>query len=156
MLPKFRLRYLLIGLLVLLWWWLRRQEGMQERPAQTKPLEIEVPPEAPSAPAAARYEAVIEGEPQPERPEPAEPEPDDLKRIEGIGPKIASVLNEAGIESFEQLAALSAGQIREVLSARSIWVAHPDTWPEQASLAADGDWDGLEALKGQLKGGRRI
>ena len=31
----------------------------------------------------------------------------------------------------------------------------PSTWPEQASLAAAGEWDALQALQDELKGGRR-
>jgi len=129
-----------------LWYWMRSGQEEEEAP---KPA-AEAGPPTPVSP--------VEAEPpKAEAPQPEKAAaPDDLKVVEGIGPKIASVLHEAGIESFEKLAALSAKQIREVLSARSIWVARPDTWPEQASLAADGDWDGLEALKEQLKGGRRI
>jgi len=35
-------------------------------------------------------------------------------------------------------------------------LAKPTTWPEQASLAATGDWEALEALQNELKGGRRV
>ncbi len=163
MFRKFRLRYLLIGLLILLWWWFRRREETNRRPAQMEAVEIEVPPEVPegltpSAPAPAQTEEAATEEPHPEAPEPrvSKPEPDDLRRIEGIGPKIAGVLLEAGIHSYAQLAAMSAEQIREVLTAGGVRVAKPDTWPEQASLAANEDWQGLEALQGQLKGGRRV
>ncbi len=85
--------------------------------------------------------------------------PDNLKKIEGIGPKIASVLNAAGILTFAQLAATSAGRIREILAAedpRLARLADPTTWAEQAQLAAAGKWDDLAALQDALKGGRRV
>lgn len=82
-------------------------------------------------------------------------EPDDLQAIEGIGPKIAGVLQEAGITTFAQLAQGDVGRLREILTEAGISrISDPSTWPEQAKLAADGDWEGLEALQDRLKGGR--
>jgi predicted flap endonuclease-1-like 5' DNA nuclease len=82
--------------------------------------------------------------------------PDDLKRIEGIGPKISGVLQEAGITTFAQLAGADVGRLRQILREAGVRVANPTTWPEQAGLAAVGQWDGLEALQATLKGGRRV
>jgi hypothetical protein len=87
-----------------------------------------------------------------------EVEPDDLKVIEGIGPKIASVLQDAGIQTFPALAALDPQRIEEILAAESAnlsRLANPATWPEQARLAAAGRWQELEKLQDELKGGRR-
>lgn len=89
---------------------------------------------------------------------PAEAAPatsDDLKRIEGIGPKIEGVLNAAGITTFAQLAATDIARLREILQAAGVRIGYPDTWPEQAALAAAGKWDELKALQDQLQGGRR-
>ncbi len=84
------------------------------------------------------------------------PEPDDLKRIEGIGPKIEQILHEAGIKTYAQLAATSVSELERIVRQEAgIRVAYPDTWPEQAKLAAAGDWTGLEKLQDELKGGRR-
>lgn len=82
---------------------------------------------------------------------------DDLTKVEGIGPKIAEVLAAAGIVSFEQLAGTSVERLREILAAAGGRFAQhvPDTWPEQAALAAQGDWDALKTLQGELDGGRR-
>ena len=80
---------------------------------------------------------------------------DDLIRLEGIGPKVAKVLNEAGITSFEDLAKANAVEVQKVLSAAGMQMLNPEGWIEQATLAAKGDWVGLEKLQGELKGGRR-
>lgn len=82
--------------------------------------------------------------------------PDDLKIIEGIGPKIAGLLNDAGISTFAQLAAANVADLRLLLEKANLQhIADPGTWPEQAALAARGDVQGLAALQDSLKGGRQ-
>lgn len=82
--------------------------------------------------------------------------PDDLKIVEGIGPKIEGILHDAGIKTFAQLASASVTQLEKIVREDAgIRVAFPDTWPEQAQLAANGKWDELEQLQDDLKGGRR-
>lgn len=83
------------------------------------------------------------------------PEPEDLSRIEGIGPKIDSVLKDAGISTYSQLAETEVSQLQVILKKASLSRFNPETWPEQASLAAKNDWDGLTALQKELQGGRR-
>ncbi|HEU5102095.1 MAG TPA: helix-hairpin-helix domain-containing protein [Roseiflexaceae bacterium] len=81
---------------------------------------------------------------------------DNLELIEGIGPKIAAVLNAAGIVTFADLAATDVDRLSEILQQESnLRLADPGTWPEQAALAAAGKWDEFEALTEKLKGGRR-
>ena len=80
---------------------------------------------------------------------------DDLVRIEGIGPKVAKVLNEAGITTFAALASADPQDIQRVLNEAGMQMMNPEGWIEQASLAARGDWEGLERLQGKLKGGRK-
>jgi predicted flap endonuclease-1-like 5' DNA nuclease len=82
-------------------------------------------------------------------------EQDDLTAVEGIGPKIASVLQAAGITTFAQLAAADIAHLDEILEAANLRLASPETWPQQAKLAADGDWDALKELQDRLKGGRQ-
>jgi predicted flap endonuclease-1-like 5' DNA nuclease len=85
-------------------------------------------------------------------------EADDLKVIEGVGPKISQVLQEAGVSTFAQLAATDADELQAILSAadpRLGRLADPGTWPDQAALAAKGDWEALKDLQGELRGGRR-
>lgn len=83
-------------------------------------------------------------------------DPDNLKRIEGIGPKIESILNDAGILTFQQLAAAEVTLLQEILSAAGerYRLADPGSWPRQAGLAAAEKWDELSQLQDELKGGR--
>ncbi|NJN98127.1 MAG: DUF4332 domain-containing protein, partial [Anaerolineales bacterium] len=84
-------------------------------------------------------------------------QPDDLKVIEGIGPKIAGLLNAAGITTFAQLAETEVSRLDQLLvDANLRRLADPGTWPEQAKLAAAGDWDAFKKLTDELKGGRRV
>ncbi|AZQ43277.1 50S ribosomal protein L21 [Nonlabens ponticola] len=77
---------------------------------------------------------------------------DDLKKIEGIGPKIASTLADAGMGTFAELAKADPAKISEIIAdVRGNHV--PDTWPQQAQLAADGKWDELKELQDRLDGG---
>ena len=81
---------------------------------------------------------------------------DDLKMIEGVGPKIAEILHAAGINTFADLAAANPEAIREILNAQGprYKVHDPETWPKQAQLAADGKMEELQVLKDSLKGGK--
>ncbi len=88
---------------------------------------------------------------------PAAPvEPDDLKKVEGIGPKIEGLLNAAGIQTWAQLAGAEVSRLQSVLddAGPRYRVHDPATWPRQAGLAADGKWEELEELQDRLKGGR--
>lgn len=80
----------------------------------------------------------------------------DLKAIEGIGPKIASLLSGAGIDTWDALAATPVEQIQEILdgAGERFKLADPLTWPAQAALAANGEWEELKALQDRLLGGR--
>lgn len=82
---------------------------------------------------------------------------DDLKKIEGIGPKIEQLLQAKGVETFAALAKAKPALLKEVLAeAGSRFKMHdPTTWPEQAALAAKGDTKALTALQEKLKGGKR-
>jgi len=82
---------------------------------------------------------------------------DDLKKIEGIGPKIASILVEAGYDTFAKLAKEDPNKIREILlekGGKRYSIHNPDTWPEQAKLAAANKWDELKKWQDELNGGR--
>ncbi|MGA0258480.1 MAG: helix-hairpin-helix domain-containing protein, partial [Saprospiraceae bacterium] len=81
---------------------------------------------------------------------------DDFKKIEGIGPKTAEHLANAGLTSFKELSEASVDQLKEILEAAGprYKIHDPTTWPEQAAIAADGDWDKLKELQDKLNGGK--
>lgn len=83
---------------------------------------------------------------------------DDLRVVEGIGPKMAEILNEAGIITFKQLATTKVAALREILAtAGPRYNGHnPSTWARQAKLAAAGRMDELKTLKAELKGGKVV
>lgn len=83
------------------------------------------------------------------------PEPDDLKQIEGIGPKIAGILADAGITTFGQLADTDPATLDKIVREDAgIRIANPASWPQQAALAAAGEWDGLAEMQNRLVAGR--
>jgi formate hydrogenlyase subunit 6/NADH:ubiquinone oxidoreductase subunit I len=113
-----------------------RAAGQTETPAEAAPAT------GPSQPAAA----------------PAATGPDDLTKVEGIGPKISQLLQQAGITTFAQLATTEVARIAQILEAAGprYRLADPGSWPEQAKLAAAGQWAELEALQQKLDKGRRV
>lgn len=86
---------------------------------------------------------------------PGAPERDDLKRIEGIGPKVAELLHSSGFTTFARLAEADVEHLRRILKEAGLAMMNPASWPEQARLAADGAWEKLERLQSELKGGRK-
>jgi predicted flap endonuclease-1-like 5' DNA nuclease len=125
---------LVIILLLVIWWWLGRRSRMKGKlPAE------------PVKPAVKHAQ------------QPAAPvKPDDLKVIEGIGPKISSVLQAAGLATFKQLAGADVSHLDQILKNEGLRLADPSTWPDQAKLAAEGKWEQLKTLQDSLKGGRRL
>ncbi len=90
--------------------------------------------------------------------EAASGEADDLKKIEGIGPKIEELLNADGINTFAALAGTSADKVKEILAAAGArYAAHdPTTWPKQAEMASKGEWEALEKWQDELDGGKVV
>lgn len=83
---------------------------------------------------------------------------DDLKVVEGIGPKIESLCHGIGIRTWFDLSTTEASLLSTMLAdAGSRMASHdPSTWPEQAGLLAAGRWDDFKALTDGLRGGRAI
>ena len=83
-------------------------------------------------------------------------EKDDLKKIEGIGPKIASILAEKGISTFEKLSKAPKKTLETILKeAGPRFSMHkPTSWSKQAKLAHKGKWDELKKLQEQLVRGK--
>ncbi len=84
---------------------------------------------------------------------PVKAEKTDFTKIEGVGPKIAQTLTDAGIETFADLANKKPEEIQEVI--KDVRGSHDaTTWPQQASLAAEGKWDELKQWQDELDGGK--
>jgi hypothetical protein len=84
------------------------------------------------------------------------PSADDLKIIEGIGPKVAKILNQAGYSTFTDLAGAKASEVDKVLDAAGLQMMDSAGWIQQAKLAARGDMERLAKLQEGLKGGRGV
>jgi predicted flap endonuclease-1-like 5' DNA nuclease len=82
----------------------------------------------------------------------------DLKAIEGIGPKIEVLLHDAGIKTWSDLASSSVSDLEKILreAGPQYQLASPNTWPQQAELADGGKWKELEELQDHLIGGRDL
>jgi large subunit ribosomal protein L21 len=113
-------------------------------------------PSAKKAAAPAKEEAPKAAAPKKAAPKAAASSSDDLKKIEGVGPKMAEILAEAGLNSFAAVAKADVEKIKEILAAAGnrYKAFDPTTWPQQAQLAADGKWDELKELQDRLDGGR--
>ena len=86
------------------------------------------------------------------------PEPTDLTVIEGIGPRIAEVLKQAGVSDWKDLSETPVEELEAMLeqAGRNFAVHQATTWPEQAALAVAGNWEALAAFKQELEGGRAV
>jgi predicted flap endonuclease-1-like 5' DNA nuclease len=89
-----------------------------------------------------------------DKPRPApEEEADNLQLIEGIGPQIEQILRERGIQRFQDIAKSDPQDLRTILEETNpeLLVHDPETWPAQARLAANQQWDVLKDYQEQLK-----
>ncbi|MEO1262634.1 MAG: 50S ribosomal protein L27 [Bacteroidota bacterium] len=127
---------------------------VEAAPAEAPTPEAPVAEETPMAAAPPVADAEKEAPAAPKE----EGQKDDLRKVEGIGPKIASLLNEAGILTFADLAATEASRVKEILNeAGPRYGFHdPTTWPEQAKMAAEGRWDDLKKWQDESDGGKPI
>jgi large subunit ribosomal protein L21 len=113
---------------------------------------------APKKEAAPKAEKLVEAPAEAKAPKAKAAKGDDLKIIEGIGPKAAEVLVAAGIDTFAKLAKAKVEKINEILDSAEAKVQHldPTTWGQQAQLAADGKMDELKKLQDELNGGKAV
>lgn len=83
-------------------------------------------------------------------------EKDELKKIEGIGPKIQELFYSNGIYTFNQMSSTPSTRLKEILNSAGprMQMHDPGSWPSQAKLAAEGKWDELKKLQDELKGGK--
>ena len=121
-----------------------------EEMAAAAPAAKPVTKETPKTEATPKPEAA----PETQKEETPATEADDLKKIEGIGPKIAEVLTEAGVTTYKQLSSMERDAIKAILdTVATLKSKEPKSWPQQAQLAADGKWDELKVLQDELMGG---
>jgi predicted flap endonuclease-1-like 5' DNA nuclease/predicted nucleic acid-binding Zn-ribbon protein len=81
---------------------------------------------------------------------------DNLKKIEGIGPKIEQLCFNNGIYTFKALANTKASVLLHILKegGSRFRMHNPATWPKQAEMAANGEWDALKVWQDKLDGGK--
>ena len=81
---------------------------------------------------------------------------DDLKIVEGIGPKIEGLLHDIDIKTWRALADAPVEKVQEMLDAAGprYRIHSPATWAKQADLAANGQWEELQKLQDELDGGK--
>ena len=81
---------------------------------------------------------------------------DDLKMVEGIGPKIEGLLHAGGILTWQNLADAPEADVQKILDdAGPRYRMHqPATWAKQAQMAANAEWARLENYQDWLDGGR--
>lgn len=157
----------LIALLVA-WWLIRRRPTVRRRaetadvltpgaaPAARNTMLVDAPPVVPLPVSSALGEGVAAAAPKvPSALAAAEPlagEADDLTRIKGLGPRIATLLQTLGITRFGQIAAWSEADIARIdpqLGTFEGRIAR-DNWVEQAGYLSAGDVSGFEARFGKV------
>ncbi|MGQ2943862.1 MAG: hypothetical protein ACT6Q7_14730 [Blastomonas fulva] len=79
-------------------------------------------------------------------------EPDDLRKIKGIGPKLNTLLGELGVSRYDQIATWTAADVAEVDPYLGTFKGRitRDAWIEQAGFLAKGDIAGFESKFGKL------
>lgn len=178
----FALLALLIGIATAYWIWSTTQksddetlgfdadDGLLEKAGEAVPTASELDQDPPAeAAAAAVATPVVEPKPRARKnpvaaekaapapagkPKiaPASGEPDNLRLVKGIGPKLNDLLNSLGITRFDQIAAWGAEEISEVdqyLGNFSGRVTR-DSWIDQAKYLAEDDIAGFEKKYGNL------
>ncbi|MBK8555757.1 MAG: 50S ribosomal protein L27 [Lewinellaceae bacterium] len=133
-----------------------------EAPKKAAPVEtaavVEETPVAAAPKAKAEKPAAVEAAPEKKPAAKKGPKLNDLKIIEGIGPKIETLLKEGGVETWEDLSKTSIDRLKEILDAAGprYQIHDPSTWPAQAKFAAEGNWEELKEYQDMLIGGRDL
>ncbi len=81
---------------------------------------------------------------------------DNLKKIEGVGPKIEKLMNAAGIMTWADLSKAKMSTLKNILAEAGprFKMHNPKTWAKQAKMAANGDWNSLAKWQAELNGGK--
>ena len=80
---------------------------------------------------------------------------DDLTIIEGIGPKIDELFRSNGVTTFAEVSQMSVAEMLAILEkgGPNFKLANPESWAQQALLAAENRWAELKVLQDELVGG---
>jgi len=80
----------------------------------------------------------------------------DFKIIEGIGPKVEKLLNDAQINTWRDLSEASIEKLQEILDTggENYGIHNPTTWSKQALYAYEGKWQELNDWQENLRGGK--
>ncbi|MEM0993822.1 MAG: helix-hairpin-helix domain-containing protein [Bacteroidota bacterium] len=78
--------------------------------------------------------------------------PKDLRIIAGVGPKTEELLKNNGVRNWVELASTDVERLRAILrdAGAPFDTLNPSTWPEQARLASNGEWERFKDYQGYL------
>ncbi len=81
---------------------------------------------------------------------------DDLKLVEGIGPKIEGLFHNFGIKTWQALSDATVAKCQEVLDSggKRYQIHDPASWPMQAKMAYKGEWKKLAKWQDEHKSGK--
>ena len=81
---------------------------------------------------------------------------DDLKIVEGIGPKIEGLFHNFGIKTWKALSEVPVNKCQEVLNSggKRYRIHDPSSWPMQARMAHEGKWKELMRWQDEHKSGK--
>jgi predicted flap endonuclease-1-like 5' DNA nuclease len=120
-------------------------DGGREIPSQSASAKIVVPDQSSIDEVESEYNQALD-----------QANSDDLKKIEGIGPKIEDILNSKGINTFKELYATDRDTLKEYLdhAGNQFKMHEPESWPHQAGMATRGEWKELRIYQEFMSGGR--
>ncbi len=81
---------------------------------------------------------------------------DDLKVVEGIGPKIEGLFHSFDIKTWKALSETPVAKCQEVLDSggERYKIHDPASWPLQSKMAYEGKWADLSKWQDEHKGGK--
>lgn len=126
-----------------------RNQALIDAPAASAP-QVPIPPATPAGMAGVGEAVEAAVERQQVQAAEASGGSDDLTRLKGVGPKLATQLSEMGVTSFAQIAAWDECDIDRIDAqlGRFQGRIRRDSWVEQARLLASGDDAGFAAKYG--------
>jgi predicted flap endonuclease-1-like 5' DNA nuclease len=135
---------------------LPKAESTEDETQAVESAEVEETTQAVESVEAADETQAVESPVVEEATQAVEPvEPDDLEKINGIGPKIAAALRDLGITTFAALATADEKQLQAALEAAGARrLGDPGFWIRQAEYAARGDWNGMQRVIDEYKAQR--